>query len=231
MVRMLVSSRIVRFFGVFSGFLLLGACNVTSFQTARTLDKGKTKFYVAPSMMRLSVSGAPTNLPFIEVGSRYGLTDELEIGGHIGAGLGIDAKVALSRSKDPTTGWDLSLAPGIGYIGGFSGTPTGGDAMHFFGATVPLMISRHFGEIVSVTLGPRAMYLLQSVAAEGAQTTHIVSIGSSLAADIKVTDSLRIIPGIAFATAVFRSLSEFGVDAGIGKQRIWQFGLGFAFGG
>lgn len=213
---------------VFSGF---SGCAATSFQTARTLDKGKSKFYVAPSAMRISVGGKPTVMPFIEVGSRYGISDNIEIGGHIGAGLGADVKIALARPATPTAGWDVSIAPGIGYIGGFSGTPTGGDSMHFFGATIPLMLTRHFGDKLSVTVGPRLMYLMSAVAAEGAQTTHIYSVGSSFAVSIKLTDALRVVPGFAFALPFRRTLSEFGSDNGVGDQRLFQFGVGFVFGG
>lgn len=216
---------------VFAALSGLSGCAATSFQTARTLDAGKSKFYVAPSAMRISVGGKPTTMPFIEVGSRYGVSDTLEIGGHIGAGLGVDVKIALSRPATPTQGWDISVAPGIGYIGGFSGTPTGGDAMHFFGATVPLMLTRHFGDMISLTVGPRLMYLMSAVAADGAQTTHILSVGSSFAASIKINDGLRIVPGVAFALPFLRTLSEFGSDAGIGNQRLFQFGIGFVFGG
>ena len=100
--------------------------------------------------------------------------------------------------------------------------------MHYFGATVPLLITRNF-EMVSVTAGPRVMYLLQSVATDGGQSTHVFSIGSSLTAAIRLTETFALVPGIAVALPTVRVLSEFGSDAGIGAQRLWQFGLGFVF--
>lgn len=206
-------------------------CTTTSFQTARTLDTGKSKFYVAPSAMRVSVGGQATTLPFIEVGTRYGLTDELEVGGHIGAGLGVDVKWSVVRAPDPSTGWDISFAPGMGYIGGFSGVPTGGDALHFFGVTAPLLITKNLGERFSVTVGPRAMYLLQAVAADGAQTTQMISVGTSVAAEIRLSDSIKLVPGFGVGAVVFRNMTNFGSDAGFDGQRIFQAGVGVAFGG
>lgn len=211
----------------------LSGCAVASFQTARTLPEGRSQFYVAPSSLRLSVGGAPVGIPFLELGTRYGLTDEVELGARVGAGLGLDAKVALARTPTPTTGWDIAIAPGVGYIGNFSGTPTGsgGDELHFVGATLPALFTRHLGATFSVTAGPRIMYLMQYVETDTGQATHVLSIGSSLSVAARVSDGFAPIVEVAFATPVYRALTNFGSDLGLGGGATLQLGIGFVFGG
>ncbi len=59
---------------------------------------------------------------------------------------------------------------------------------------------------------------------------HVLSVGSSLSVSIKVTDGLRVVPGVAIALPVLRTLTDFGSDIGLGGQRLIQFGVGLVFG-
>ena len=212
---------------------LCSACAVSSFTTGRTLDKGTSRFYVAPSLQRISVGGSPGSIPMVELGTRYGYSDKLEFAARVGAGIGVDVKIALARAATPTAGtWDIAVMPGIGYIGNFSGTPTGsdGDDLHFMGATVAALFTHNTTDSLSITAAPRIAHMLQYVETDGGSATNILAPGISLSASFKVSDALHIIPEVGMTTAIMRTLSDFGSDIGFGGQRVMQFGIAFVFG-
>ena len=167
---------------VVSALAWLPGCAVSSYTTAKNLEAGKSSFWVAPQAMRVAVAGAPTTMPFVELGTRYGITDDVEVGGRLGAGVQADVKVNLRRSALPHSGLTISIAPGVGYLGNFSGTPTGadGDDLHFLGATAPAYFTWTFNDSLAVTAGPRVTWLMQYVETTSASTTHTVALGSSL---------------------------------------------------
>lgn len=207
-------------------------CAVSSYTTAHPLPRGTSTFWVAPQAMRIAVGGAPQMMPFVELGTRYGLTDNVELGARLGAGLQVDAKIALLR---PRAGRKLalSIAPGVGYIGNFSGTPTGsgGDDLHFAGATLPLLISYPIADGLDVTLGPRLGWLMQVVETSSAATSHTAAAGASLSVRWQISRAFAIVPELSFAAPWLRALTGTGVVAGTGGQRALQVGVGFVFGG
>ncbi len=209
-------------------------CSVSSFTTARTVPKGESRFFVAPSMLSVAVSGEPQRIPFVEIGTRYGLTDRVDVGARIGLGLQLDAKVRLAGAATLTDGgFTISLAPGIGYIGGLSGTPTGadGDDLHFFGATIPVLMDYRFTETLTVTLGPRLVYLLQTVESTDGVATNIFGAGATLAVRWQALPGLALVPEVGFTTPFFSALTGVGSVTGSSGSRILQLGLGFVLGG
>ncbi len=212
--------------------LLAGGCAVSSYTTAETLPRGRSQFWVAPQLMRIGVASAPVAMPFVELGTRYGLTDDVELGLRLGAGAQADAKIALRRPA-PGRSLTISVAPGIGYIGNFSGTPTGadGDDLHFVGATLPAYLSWKTSDSVQVTFGPRVTWLMQYVETSTAGTTHTLAWGASLGVLWQISDGFAIAPEVAFATPWLRALTGAGAVVGTGDQRALQIGIGLIFGG
>ncbi|MCO4763894.1 MAG: hypothetical protein KC502_20440 [Myxococcales bacterium] len=216
--------------------LLLAAlpgCAVSSYTTARNLAEGDSSFWVAPQVMRVGVAAKPTNMPFVELGTRYGITDDVEVGMRLGAGVQSDVKLSLKKPKNPDEKLTIAIAPGLGYIGNFSGTPTGadGDDLHFVGATVPVYVTWGFSETVSMTVGPRVTWLMQYVETASASTTHTVAAGTSLSVAWRVSKRVTIAPEISFAMPMFRALTGAGSVFGTGDQRVLHLGVGFIFGG
>ncbi len=207
-------------------------CAVSSYTTAHTLPRGTSTFWVAPQAMRIAVGGAPQTMPFVELGTRYGLRDDIEVGARLGAGLQVDAKIALLR-KGAGRKLAIALAPSVGYIGNFSGTPTGsgGDDLHFAGATLPLLISYPIIEGVDVTLGPRLGWLMQVVETSSAATSHTAAVGASASLRWQISRAFAVVPEVSFAMPWLRALTGTGVVTGTGGQRAIQVGIGFILGG
>ena len=211
----------------------LPGCAVSSYTTAHNLEAGKANFWVAPQVMRVGVSGSPTSMPFLELGTRYGITDDVEVGARLGAGVQADVKIALRRPKVAFQGLTMSMAPGMGYIGNFSGTPTGadGDDLHFAGATLPLYLTWDFNPHVGVTFGPRTSWLMQYVETATASTTHTVAVGGSLSVAWRISPTFAIVPEVSTAVTIFRALTGAGSVFGTGQQAVLQAGIALVFGG
>ena len=224
----------LRYFAVFAVLCAgLSGCAVSSYTTAHTLAKGGARFWVAPQALRVGVSASPQTMPFVELGTRYGLTDDVEVGVRLGAGLQADTKIALRRRHAPSDRLTLALAPGVGYIGNFSGTPTGadGDDLHFVGASVPLYATWRLRDALDLTLAPRLSWLMQYVETSSASTTHTVAWGASLNLAWQVSKSVALVPEVSIATPFFRALTGVGTVWGSGYQRVLQAGVAIVFGG
>jgi len=227
-----LASRLRSLVGIAVAVGLIGGCAVSSYTTADTLPAGRAQFWAAPQALRMAVASAPQTMPFVELGTRYGLTDAVELGLRVGAGAQVDAKIALRRSG-PQQRLSVAVAPGVGYIGNFSGTPTGadGDDLHFVGATLPVLLSYRLGDGVQLTLGPRVAWLMQYVETATAATTHTIAAGTSLNVLWRLTPSFAIVPEVAFVVPLLRSLTGAGAVVGTGDQRALQVGVGFLVGG
>lgn len=218
--------------GVLLASMHLAGCAVSSYTTADTLAAGSSQFWVAPQVLRVGVAAAPENMPFVELGSRFGLTDAVELGLRVGAGAQVDAKIAL-RKRAPGRDLTIAVAPGFGYIGNFSGTPTGadGDDLHFVGATLPVHLSYRLHDALQISVGPRVAWMMQYVETASAATTHTVALGSSLNLAWRVSPGLQIVPEVAVAVPFLRGLTGAGTVWGSGGQRVIQLGIGFVLGG
>ena len=212
---------------------VLPGCAVSSYTTAHNLAAGKANFWIAPQAMRVGVSANPTSMPFVELGTRYGITDKVEVGARIGTGLQADVKISLRRPKVAYEGLTVSAAPGLGYIGNFSGTPTGadGDDIHFAGATLPVYLTWDFGEHLGVTVGPRTTWLMQYVETATASTVYAVGVGTSLSLAWRITPTFMIVPEVSVVTTVFRAMTGAGSVFGTGQQAVLQAGIAFVMGG
>jgi hypothetical protein len=210
----------------------LGApgCAVSSYTTAETLPAGTARFWVAPQVLRLAVGGAPQAMPFIELGTRYGLSEDVELGLRLGAGAQADAKIALVRGEE--RGLRVAVAPSVGYIGNFAGTPTGadGDDLHFLGATAPVLITWRFGRALAATLAPRVAWLMQAVETESAATTHTLSAGASLGVEWRLLPNVRLVPEISAVVPWLRTLTGVGAVGGTGGQLAMQAGVAVVLG-
>lgn len=211
---------------------LSGCPSFTTLSKARTLDAGESRFFVAPEMGRYRRGGKPLTAPQLELGGRYGVTDRLEIGGKAWApGLMAQARYALLRSPSPDRGWDVTIAPGIGWMGDvFESDSDASTSMHVWSFYLPLHIGWSVGGGNQVVVGPSLVHQLWTGTGETDSMANMLFVGSSFAFVWQVLDSLQIVPMVAIAAPVVQQLSGFGVDAGIGGV-VLQGGIGFVFGG
>jgi hypothetical protein len=214
------------------GTALLCACpSMSTLKSARTLDEGKVRFAVAPEFSSFSLGGKPLRKPQIEMAARYGLTDDIEIGAKLWLpGMEVDMKYALLRSKTPDSGWDLSLDPGIGYVGGISGTATGsGSELHVLTFYMPVLFGYNLGEGNQIVLGPKLIDQIWMTADDDGATINLLYAGSSLGFVWKVSDGIRFIPEVSFGIPVLRTLSGVGTDVS-GAGHLFQAGIAIEFG-
>ncbi len=212
--------------------LLCGCPSMTTMGTARTLDQGETQFFVAPEYSRFSMGGQPLSEPTVEIGGRYGITDEVEVGARVWLpGYAVDTKIALLRSETEDSGWDLSVAPAVSYMGSMSGTAEGsGYELHVTTIYLPLLIGYNLGGGNSVVLGARLADQIWTTEDQEDTTANLLYIGSSLSFVWKVAEGIRIAPEVALAAPVVESVPGFGTDVGIGATLL-QAGVAFIFGG
>lgn len=211
---------------------ILSACPSTStLKSARTLDEGRMRFAIAPEFQSFSLGGAPLRKPQLELAARYGLTDNIEIGAKIWLpGLEADVKYALSRSEDGNSGWDLSIDPGLGYVGGISGTATGeGSELHVWTFYLPLLIGYNLGGGNQIVVGPKLIDQIWLTADDEGATINILFLGTSLGFVYQVMDGFRVIPEVSFGVPVLRSLSGVGTDVSA-SGLLLQAGVAFEFG-
>src|SRR5688500_8965590 len=93
------------FWTLFPGLLMaLTGCFATSpMTTARTLDEGNSQWFVAVYGVAPQRLLADTlSLPKVEIGSRYGLSDDVELGTRLyfSVGAALDLKIQLVRWED-----------------------------------------------------------------------------------------------------------------------------------
>ena len=76
-----------------------------------------------------------------------GLTDRVELGARVWLpGVALEGKVALLRSDSPEEGFDVSLAPSLGWMGIVFSSDTGDDSgLHVVTVSLPLLFGWSLG--------------------------------------------------------------------------------------
>jgi hypothetical protein len=220
---------------------MTGCASFSTFGLARTLNKGAIQGWVAPGGGGVvAINGRTTGgvgYPLLEGGVRVGVTDNIELGGRLGFnGITAEGKFGLVRPPTTDSGFNLSLNPGVGFIGygasASSGTTSGGG---FFGVLtfhLPVLMGIDFGghELV---IGPRAIdqVIFGNFATSSGGTSSVANIfyaGGSIGIAIKVSGGFRIMPEVAIGVPVVASVTDVGSSAFGGL--LFQGGVGFLFG-
>ena len=185
-------------------------------------------------MLRVSRGEAPLTTPQLELGGRYGLSDRFELGARVWLpmpGYDLEAKIALLRSDSPYSGFDLSLAPGAGYLYAPGGSgEADGAALHVASFFLPLLIGWNTGGGDQLVFAPKLVDVLSLPGGSGGMTTNMVMAGASLGYLWRATEQLSVMPELSAGTMVAGSLSGFGTDLSYGGANL-QFSVGFLFGG
>jgi len=214
------------------GPLAAGCASFTALGPARTIDEGEAQFYLAGELMRVKRGGQPLSSPQVEIGGRYGLTENVELGARIWLpNVAADVKVQLLRSPTPDWGLDLALDPSLGYLGGFSGsTEDYTDTLHVITLALPLLAGWNLGHGLQALGSVRVVDQVWTGDGDAATTANLVFLGGSLGLVWKITDGVRIVPEVAFASPMVQSLADFGTHVGPGGT-VLQVALGLLLGG
>ena len=219
-------------FGAAVGLVAGSACTSSTLQLARTTPRGETSTAMAAGVQVFSVSGKRQRVPQFEVGGRYGLTDRIDVGARVWLPYWeLDTKFQLARSPTPTEGWDLAVAPGIGYLGGIPGDREGSGAyLHTAALSTTLYVGKNFADGSQLILAPRAVDFVMAGYAEAAGAINLLYAGGSVGFAWKVTKSVRLVPQVSALFNVVGSLADFGTVVGLGGMH-GQASLGVLFGG
>ena len=162
--------------------LLTGCLTLGTLQTPRTLDEGQVRAVIGADAGYLRARPLNLGMGRSDLGFRWGVTDDWELGFHTGGWLlgvywgqlGLDVKRRLVRAKSRKEGWDVSLALGFQADGVWSGGATGAS----LGIQVPLLIGKNLpngSEIVGI---PRVG--VQHVRSRGANPVTKPLVGLTL---------------------------------------------------
>ncbi|MEZ4317172.1 MAG: hypothetical protein R3F61_06700 [Myxococcota bacterium] len=150
--------------------LLAGCVSMSGLGTGRTLDRHQVRAFGGTEV------GYTTARPLLagrirtDLGVRYGLTDDWELGGHVGGWVvgalwgqvGVDVKRRLLRAPNDRSGWDVSVSAAFTADGVWSG---GGSGAALAGQ-VPLFVSKNLPNRSEVVFVPRVA--LQHIRSRGA---------------------------------------------------------------
>ena len=222
--------------------LLTGCPSVSTFGLARTLNQGAVQGWVAPGgggAIATSSSGgtsttATAGYPVLEGGVRYGVTDQFELGAMLGfSGVAVDGKIALLRSLSMEKGFNLSLDPGVGFIG--YGASVSGGSSSFVGVLnlyLPILFGIDFGghELI---IGPRLLdQVLFGNVTSGSSSTggteDVLYVGGSVGFAIRASSVVRILPEVSVGVPVWASFN--GVSGSGFGGLAFQGGIAILFG-
>jgi hypothetical protein len=219
--------------------LLAGCPSFSTMGTARTIPVGKTQFVVSPQAAytkRWSIGGLDQRtdalFPQFELGIRHGVTEDVEVGAK-GWVLGflVDAKLQLLRSQSDSSGVDLAIAPGVGYLGFTQGqslaSPSLTASQNSLSFYLPLLVGINFAGGSQLVIGPK---LIDQIILPSSQTGagNVLWGGASLGYAWKVGD-FRLLPEVTvvYPMSVVQKPGATFNFSGIAAQA----GIGLLFGG
>ncbi len=232
-IRSFVVSRIALLLGTSIVSLTLAGCpSLSTMQTPRTVPQGQVRLGLGFEALGIktaahtdsngqSVPGESITLPQFEFAARYGLTDNLDIGGKLyffGAELGL--KYQFLRGP-----LDVAIAPAASYISiGSSSNGSSGSISATY-LHLPVLFGLNLNENVVLSFGPKFLYTIASVttsdstSGRSSAATSGLWVGGYVSLPLKVGHAFWIAPEIN----VYRPLKE--------DVLLYQGGLALLFGG
>lgn len=218
-----------RSFAVLPAILLLGGCpSFTTMGSARTIGDGRSQTWVATGGARLHEAGGSTtgareatDVPYFELGARYGVTDRVELGGKIlSLGLELNAKVALRRTES-TDGLNVSVGTAASvYSFSAMGVTARSAWLH-----LPVLLGFALGGS-ELVIAPR----LSAVTIFGGGPGLFA--GGSLGFAWKVTDGFRFLPELSVSWPIISPAKVTGSSESLDLHgQIAVFNLAFLMGG
>lgn len=207
-------------------------CSVATLGSARPVDVGTHQVVIAPSVVRIARGGDPYLGPQLEIGERYGVSKNADIGVRLWLpmpGYIVDSRIALRRSQDSNSGVDVAVQPGTSYL-----YVPGGDAnsspLHVATLSLPLLVGLNLGSGRQVVLAAKLLDILAIDTTDGVEPANILSAAATVGLVWPITDSFSLAPELGVGAAILGSLPGYGSNLGVSGTAV-QFSLGFLLGG
>lgn len=182
-----------------------GCATTSSVETASTIGKGHFQIGAEPGVQYGGLSGFPQSFyPHADVAFRYGLTDRIELGARTGFSLA-DLKFKYQFTDPANPDLALSIGPQVGGVV-YASQMSSVVILRF---DVPLLIGIKMKSGSELVFGPRAMaWMLVSGDQNTQASNNIFTVGPGLSIGyaIKITESFRLMPEIAFAVPIGASV-------------------------
>lgn len=176
---------VAKFTAVLSLVLQIGCINMSTLQTAETLPKGKARvsigggYYTSPAvnsaLKENDVVENDINVPYLEGGIRYGVSENLDVGGKltiIGT-ISADAKYRLLDQEE----LDLAVGGGIGYFSLETGSGDQTSTFRAFDFMIPFYASYRTAPWFAMYAAPK--YVLRYMTSDTSSGSMSL-MGSSL---------------------------------------------------
>ncbi len=176
------------------GLLSLAGCySFSTLGRARIVEPGELEIFGAPAALVQAVSNGATVRPVGDLGVRYGLDGRWELEGRLTT-LGATAgpRIQLLRSPDPSSGFDLLIAPALAY--------TYPDKLAL---EVPLVLGWNVGKGDQVIVAPRLAYQARFSDEGVSYPLSYVFGGASVGFAWKVSRHFTLLPEVSFLTQLY----------------------------
>ena len=212
--------------------LLTSGCSIATLGTALPIDPGTSQVLVAPAVVRIGLSGKPYTGPQVELGGRYGLSKNVDIGARIWLplpGYSLDSRIALHRSADRDHGIDLGLQPGVSYI-----YVPGGEAdsspLHIASATLPLLVGWNLGGGKQLVIAPKLVDVLSVSGSTDGKAANLLTVATTIGFIWPLTNNFSLAPEVGLGKLLVGTVQGFGSDLWMSGVT-GQVSLGLLFGG
>jgi hypothetical protein len=201
--------------------VLAGCPSLSTLQTPRTVPPGDLRVAVGAEAVGAPTSDGNLTAPQIELGLRYGLSENWDIGAKLyGLGLELGVKYQFLRGD-----FDAALAPAASFIA-FSTKNSAGDKVsaQVFYLHVPLLFGANLNDVVTFAFGPKFLYAVVNASGTSSGTSSSATasgamLGGYVGLPLRLGRAFWLAPEIN----VYKPFASSGV--------LWQGGLAFLFGG
>jgi len=231
--RSFIVSRIALLLG--SGIVslaLTGCPSLSTMQTPRTVPQGQVRFGLGfeavgiKTAARTDSAGNTTpsesvTFPQFELTLRYGVTDNLDIGGKLYL-IGAEAGFKYQFLRGPL---DVAVAPAASYISIGSSSNGSSSSLSATYLHLPVLFGLNLNDNVAISFGPKFLYTIASISASdsgndrSSAATSGLWVGGYVSLPLKVGHAFWLAPEIN----VYRPLKE--------DVLLYQGGLALLFGG
>lgn len=169
-------------------------------QGTDTTPKGQVQVSgsVGGVLYRDVVQGASTPAADAQLGARYGIGDDVDVGGKVSVlGLDVGLKWRVLRGAVP-----VAIAPSLGgaRYPATSGLPVSAQAW----GRLPVIVGHRLSESVALHAGPTSLYGL--FAPRGGGVSQGLAIGAFANVELEVARGARMLPEVAVYRSVLRDL-------------------------
>ncbi len=192
---------------------LAGCYSFSSMGRARIVEAQRFELWAAPEALIVATSSGAGVRPIGEVGLRYGVSSVVEVDGSVNTlGIAGGTRLQLFRSRSPSAGFDVALAPGVAFIYPDKAA-----------AQLPLLVGLNLPGKNQLVLSVRVAYQQHYGVGGVPWPINFVYVGTSLGFAWQATPRLALMPEVSLLTQVYADpgfssnvANALGIQAGVG---------------